>query len=235
MSEEIKEEKQKKAKKEKEEIVIPELSGYALTLKENLSYETAMTRLNQISGFKFELKEYKRSKDVKVKIKSFKGLENSGLNFEDFADENNSFKNEEDAAYALLAHIGYTLEKEQNYKNAMEDGRDKFSREIIYSKSSEESSLGEIGVPVRTELTPGMSFVQMMNYERQAPSEKVKSKGLDEYMGEALLIADVFAAKYKEEKKAEEALAAKNDEKQDKVKPVENKPEKAKRTTKKMK
>lgn len=215
---EEKEVKPKKAAKVKEEKVIPELSGAALVLKENLSYETATTRLQQFN-FKYELKEYKRSKDVKFKIKSFKGLENSGFNFSDPDEETNSYLNEEDATYGLLAHIGFNLTNEANYNLAIKEGKDQYHEKIVYSTKEDQSILGEVGTPIGKEKIPALSFVQMLKYESHKP-EQVKVKGFDDYLEDALAYSKVAKKFYidsvKEENKkkleAEKAEKLRNEE-----------------------
>lgn len=220
----------------KEEVPVPELSGNALTLKENMSYAEASSRLNQIDGFKFELKEYKRSKDVKFKIKASKGLENSGLNFNDPLDENNSFQTEEDATFGLLSHLGYTLEMEKNYKNALEDGKDSFSKQKIYSQSESESILGEVGIPIKEEYVPAMKFVDMLKYTRESESESpFKHKSFDDFLEKGMEIAKEAERQYKENKAKEEAERLEKERiEAEKNKPVETDKKAKKAKTKKV-
>lgn len=190
----------------KEEVEVPELSGNALTLKENMTYAEATSRLNQIDGFKFELKEYKRSKDFKFKIKAVKGLDNSGLNFEEPAAEANSFKTEEDATFGLLSHIGYTLELEKNYKSALEDGKDKFSTQIIYSEKESDSILGEKGVPIKEEYIPALKFIEMIRYEGGNKKESpFKYKSFDDFLERGNKIALEAIEQFKADKAKLEA------------------------------
>lgn len=216
----------------KEEVPVPELSGNALTLKENMTYAEASSRLNQIDGFKFELKEYKRSKDVKFKIKAAKGLENSGLNFEEPQEENNSFQNEEDATFGLLSHIGYTLQMERNYKSSIEDGKDSFSKKIIYSEKAEDSILGEVGIPIKEEYLPGMKFVDMLKYTgEKKEGSPFKYTSFDDFAEKGIEIAKQAEKQYKENKAKEEAEKLEKERleaEKNKKETVDKKPKKAK-------
>lgn len=161
-------------KKEKKEIVIPELEGAALVLKNGLSYEVASSRLNQIEGLKFELKEYKRTKDVKIKIAKTPKNYSGSLSFTEVNEEKNSYKDMEDATYGLLSHLGYTLEMESRYQKALSDGKNAPSTQIVYSKKPEESMLGLVGIPIRREAVPALSFDQMLEYENISNKKEVK-------------------------------------------------------------
>ena len=176
----------------KEEVVIPDLTGNALEMKNQMSYETASQRLEQIVNFKYEIKEYKRSKDFKVKIKSAKGLESSGLNFEELPPGKNTFKTHEDAVFGLLDHIGFTLNSERNYQQAIIDGKDKLQRKVIYSKKPEESLFGIVGSPIGVDLIPPLTFVQMIKYEGEDLSYK-KNISFDNVIKEGVEFAKKMA------------------------------------------
>lgn len=228
---ETNEKKKTAAKKEKAEIIVPELSGAALVLKENLPIEVAMARLEQFKncGLKYDLKEYKRTKDYKIQIKGAKGLEKSGFNVTDPSNDDpaNSFRTMEDCAYGALAHLGYTLEHEKRYKEALEDGTNVYREVTVYSTKPEESLFNEVGTPIDKEKYPGMNFVAMTNYKRPAQNEKVAVKGFSDYIEDALKISEKAKKDYLEEqrKEAEEKAKLEAEEK------AKEKPAKGKRRT----
>lgn len=194
--------------KEKVEVVIPDLEGNALVLKNTLSVDTAINRLKAIDGFKYEIKEYKRSKDFKIKKAEASNdllAKKTSLKFIEVPEETNSFKTEEDAVFGLLNHIGYTLEMEENYKKAISLNLHKVQYRTVYSQKEEESIIGEIGAPINKELYPAMTFLECLEFKGNEP-KGVKQKKLSDYREEAVKIAleakkEYEANKIEEEKK----------------------------------
>lgn len=202
------------------EIIIPPLSEEAEKLKSLLTLELALLRLNQIDGVKFETKEYKRTKDYKFKITPSKTKTADPIfNLSEASPEYNSFLSEADATFGLLAHIGYTPEMEANYQNALNNRQDRASKITIYSEHENQSFIGQKGVPIKEEYTPGLSFSQMIRGESFESIGKEKSffagKSFSDFLevGNSIAlhaIEDFKANKARELAEAERLEAEKN-------------------------